>query len=50
MFHVPLTVMLSFSTPKGLLIFNVVQVFQNASMARFISNEHYAYGAAFAFG
>ena len=29
----------------AVLIFNVVQVFQNASIVRFISNEHFAFRA-----
>ena len=47
MFHLSLTVMLSFRT---LLMCKVVQVFQNTSIVRFISKEHFAFRATFAFG
>ena len=47
MFHLSLTVMLSFRT---LLMFKVVQVSQNTSIVRFISKEHFAFRATFAFG
>ena len=38
MFHLPF------------VIFKVIQVFQNASIVSFISNENFAFRAAFAFG
>ena len=47
-FHLSLTVMLSFNIKK--FVFKVIQVFQNASIVSFISNENVAFRAAFALG